>query len=215
MEEVANLEVELTSWHRAIYEKSITDFQEKLQKFMQVNKSNEDSYQNLAQEISSDQREAIHHDDENEDLQNERINKAVGIFEVEPNMDLLPNSENTSRKSDQSSQLFNVNMNTVIDELKDLLPQKKKPYTMKFFKQDRTGTFKEEAYDETTKIQDELSKNQNHENSKDRVQDVYKFEQSMMPLDFRFDLANELKNRKISKKKKEDDDEDLLKEKSE
>jgi len=185
---------------------------------MHVDKSNEDPSQNLGKEMLSDQREAIHHDDENEDIQNERINKAVGIFEVEPNMELLPNSENMSRKSGQTTQLFNVNMNTVIDELKDLLPQRKKPYTMKFFKQDRTGMFKEEAYEASLKtraetIQSELPKSQDNQNSKDRVQDVYKFEQSMMPLDFRFDLANELRNRKISKKKKEDDD--LSPEKSE
>jgi len=197
------LEGELTTWHRAIYEKIIQDFLQKLSQNNQTIQEENNLKKDPEAEMSLNPREAIHHDDEDEDLQNEKMNKAVGIFEVEPNMEFFQNSDSISRRSDQSAQLFNVNMNTVIDELKDLLPQKKKPYQMKFFKQDRSGMFKEEQQEKaSTAIQKESFTPQNNQNPNDRLQE-YKFEQQLMPSDFRFDLANELRNRKLTKKNKE------------
>jgi len=190
-----------------IYASVILDFKKRLEVFTNKGKSHEqnESAHETIQNEQSDERKAIYHDDEDDDIQRKGKDLIAKIFEIEPNMDLFDSKfPNNLEKTGKEEEIYSMSINSVIDELKDALSTKKKSYNMQTFKRDKSGAFtlKTETSEELNEKITEINKSE-QENTRTKNFDQYSIPEFSHPSDFRLNLMNELRNRQTQVRKKE------------
>lgn len=204
------MESELTRWHSSIYENIITDL--KLKNSVVVKPKKDENELNKAEPDEFEGKEVVRHDEEGNNLGGNKDDEDdFAVYEVEANLDLINENDRRANFLAKEDQAYEANMNTVIHELRDLLPSKKKTYKMRLYRQDRHGGFKEEdnieealRREEEREKETQAVKEKEEEEMKKKVED-YKIEQFGFLSDFRMDLASELRSRKVNRRDSEDE----------